>query len=201
MIVNWTLGYMSFAIFLSVIDRYFSGESYKMSEWINGRSLKFKLGLSLVVSIAPYFFSGVSADTLYVPFRVAGMLMGFYIGEFFLRSFDWAFKKPGEPVKTSEAPAGVVETVTKVIDTIAGSGPAAKEEPKQQIEDDPTRKSVVEAIGGAGANIKDGLKSLGEGIAKASENIFKGDGKTEKEEEKKKDYEPNKNLDDKLKNY
>ncbi len=202
-LVNTSLGYVILALFVSLLDRYFSGENYKKGEWINGKSFKAKFALAIVISIMPYFFTGFFYGTiLYTPFYVVAMIAGFAIGEYFLKSYDWAFKKPGEPAKNSEAPAGMVETAVKVIDTIAGSGASEnREESKRQIEDDPARKSVVEAIGGAGSNIKDGLKSLGEGIAKASENIFKGDGKKEKEEDKKKDYEPNKDLDDKLKNY
>jgi len=201
-LVNTSLGYAILALFVSLLDRYFSGENYKKGEWINGKSFKAKFALSIVIAIMPYFFTGFFYGTiLYTPCYAISMVIGFAIGERFLRSYDWAFRKPGELAKTSEEPATIVETAAKVIDTIAGSGSGETSEEPKPIDDDPSRKSVVEAIGGAGANIKDGLKSLGEGIAKASENIFKGDGKKEKEEEKKKDYEPNKNLDDKLKNY
>lgn len=195
-LVNRTLGYLVLALFVSLLDRFFSGENYKKSEWINGKSFKAKFALSVVVAILPYFFMGFFyASILETPFYVLGMIAGFWIGEAFLRSYDWAFKKPGE--KAEEKPQGVVETVVAAIDSAAGG---EQEKPKQ-VEDDPSRRSVVEAIGEAGSDIKDGLKSLGEGIAKASEKVFGDDAAKKKEEEKKKGYEPNKGLDDKLKNY
>jgi|GEM_PF-5289909 len=193
--INWLLGYLVFALFISILDRYFSGEDYKKSQWINGKSIKFKLALSIVISIAPYFFMGVSSDTLYVPFRVAGMLIGFYLGEFFLKSYDWAFKKPSD--KIVEQPPTLADKIVAAVDGIV-SDEGKKDEagPKTIVEDDKTRQSVVEAIQGAGTNLKQGLKSVGDGIAKASENLFKKD-----EEKDKKDYESNKKLDDKLKDY
>lgn len=209
-VINWMLGYFFLALFISVLDRYFSGEDYKKSEWINGRSVKFKVGLGVVVTIAPFFFTGVSGDALMVPFRVLGIVAGLYVGEAFLRSYDWAFKKPGE--QAGEAPrmespektvAGAIvdDVVARIEEKIGPVPPAAEEKKSAASDDDASRKSVVEAIAVAGADVKEGLKSLGEGIAKASDKLLGKDQKEKEEEEKKKGYEPNKKLDDKLNNY
>jgi len=212
-VINWVLGYFFLALFISILDRYFSGEDYKKSEWLNGRSFKFKVGFAVVMTIAPYFFVGVSGDTLMVPFRVFGILGGLYFGEFFLRSFDWAFKKPGAAsapaavaapeaaAETTIAGAIVDNVVKRIEDRIAPDQEKAEAPKPVAADDDASRKSVVEAIAGAGADVKEGLKSLGEGIAKASDKLLGGDKKAEEEAEKKKGYEPNKKLDDKLNNY
>lgn len=196
--INWTLGHFIIALFVSVLDRYFSGEDYKKSEWINGKSFKFKLGVSLVIVMAPFFFGGFfTSAVFYAPASIIGLLLGFSTGEFFLRSYDWAFKKP------AGAPAGEAKETGEANKAGDGTG---SEERATIGEDDKTRQSVVEAIQSAGSSIKEGLKSVGEGIAKASENVFsddRGENKegAEGEPKEKKTYESNKKLDDKLNNY
>ena len=197
--INWLLGYFIIALFISVLDRYFSGEDFKKSEWINGKTFKFKLGLSLAIVMAPYFFMGFFTLSFFnAPFCLAGMVLGFMTGDFFLKSYDWAFKKPSSKTaagddKTADSPAAGAESEKFPAGSADATGTKA--------DDDGARKSVVEAIQDAGSNIKDGLKSVGEGIAKASENIFKDGDKKEAGDKEKKNYESNKKLDDKLNNY
>ncbi len=153
------------------------------------------MGVSLVIIFVPFFVGGfLNADIFFTPLALIGLLGGFWTGEFFLKSYDWAFKKP----------AGASSTDKK--DESAASGGEKKDEaPGALGEDDKSRQSVVEAIQSAGSSIKEGLKSVGEGIAKASENVFsEGDKDGEKKEgepKEKKNYESNKKLDDKLNNY
>ncbi len=199
---NWLAGYFVIALFLSMLDRYFSGEDFKKSEWINGKSFKFKLGLSLVVVMTPFFFGGFFTTNIFVaPFSLIGMMAGLIAGDFFLRTYDWAFKAENNP-----------KDGQKAVDDSNSENPADGEPPdnnKASSDGDNTaitpRPSVVEAIQDAGSNIKEGLKSVGEGIVKASEKIFKDYDKKEKtdngESVEKKTYESNKKLDDKLNNY
>ncbi len=198
--INWLLGHFVIALFISVIDRYFSGEDFKKGEWINGKSIKFKVGLSLVIVMTPFIFGGFfTSGIFYAPFSLIGMVLGFVTGDFFLKSYDWANK--GSVKKAAAGPndqsASAEDGETKSIEN-----PSAGSD-----DDDKTRQSVVEAIHSAGSSIKEGLKSVGEGIAKASETVFKDGknsetGETETGEKKdKKNYESNKKLDDKLNNY
>jgi hypothetical protein len=196
---NFILAYFVVALFLSVLDRYFSGEDYKKSEWINGKSFKFRLGLSLIIVVAPFLFTGFfTSGFFYAPFSLLGLIIGFATGDFFLKSYDWAFKKPAVAPSTDKKDEPAASD--------AGSGGEKKDEPAGAIgEDDKSRQSVVDAIQSAGSSIKEGLKSVGEGIAKASENVFSEGGKDgekkEGEPKDKKNYESNKKLDDKLNNY
>ncbi len=201
--INWLLGHFVIALFISVIDRYFSGEDFKKGEWINGKSIKFKVGLSLVIVMTPFIFGGFFTSSIfYAPFSLIGMILGFMTGDFFLKSYDWAnkgsAKKAAADLKDESAAAEDGETENSEKAT-SGSD-----------DDDKTRQSVVDAIHSAGSSIKEGLKSVGEGIAKASETVFKdgkdGAGNENKENEagdkkEKKNYESNKKLDDKLNNY
>jgi len=201
--INWLLGHFVIALFISMIDRYFSGEDFKKSEWINGKSVKFKVGLSLVIVISPFIFGGFfNAGIFYAPFSLIGMVLGFMAGDFFLKSYDWANK--GGPKKAAD----------KLKDETGAEKQSDRRDDGKKTEnidgEDKTRQSVVKAIQSAGTSIKEGLKSVGEGIAKASETVFK-DGKNsaggEKKEnetddkKEKKNYESNKKLDDKLNNY
>jgi hypothetical protein len=186
-----------------MIDRYFSGEDFKKGEWINGKSVKFKIGLSLVIVMTPFIFGGFFTTGIFcAPFSLIGMVLGFMTGDFFLKSYDWAnkggAKKAAADIK-DENEAG------------KDDGPKLDEKKPESVDsEDKTRQSVVDAIQSAGSSIKEGLKSVGEGIAKASETVFKdgkdGAGKENKENEagdkkEKKNYESNKKLDDKLNNY
>lgn len=197
--INWLLGYFIIALFISMLDRYFSGEDFKKSEWINGKTFKFKLGLSLAIVMAPYFFMGFFTLSFFnAPFCLAGMVLGFMAGDFFLKAYDWAFKKPSASTAAGDEKAadpGTAEAKSEQLPAGSEDGTARK------ADDDSARKSVVEAIQDAGSNIKDGLKSVGEGIAKASENMFKDGDKKEAGDKEKKNYESNKKLDDKLNNY
>lgn len=196
---NFILAYFVVALFLSVLDRYFSGEDYKKSEWINGKSFKFKLGLSLIIVVAPFLFTGFfTSGFFYAPFSLLGLILGFTTGDFFLKSYDWAFKKPAGATSSDKKDESAASD--------AGAGVEKKDETAGAIgEDDKSRQSVVDAIQSAGSSIKEGLKSVGEGIAKASENVFSEGGKDgekkEGEPKDKKNYESNKKLDDKLNNY
>ena len=198
--INWLLGHFVIALFISVIDRYFSGEDFKKGEWINGKSIKFKVGLSLVIVMTPFIFGGFFTSSIfYAPFSLIGMVLGFMTGDFFLKSYDWAnkgsAKKAAGGLKDESAAAEEGETKS------------VENKPAGSDDDDKTRQSVVEAIHSAGSSIKEGLKSVGEGIAKASETVFKDGknsetGETETGAKKdKKNYESNKKLDDKLNNY
>lgn len=196
--INWALGHFVIALFVSILDRYFSGEDYKKTEWINGKSFKFKMGVSLVLIFVPFFVGGfLNADIFFTPLALIGLLGGFWTGEFFLKSYDWAFKKP--------AGAPAADKKDETADSGTGSGEKKDESEPTIGEDDKSRQSVVEAIQSAGSSIKEGLKSVGEGIAKASENVFSESGKDgekkEGEPKEKKNYESNKKLDDKLNNY
>ncbi|MEZ7890283.1 MAG: hypothetical protein QMC67_00915 [Candidatus Wallbacteria bacterium] len=213
--VNNMIGFVIFALFISIIDRYFSGENYKQGEWVNGISLKAKIGLSIIIALTPYFFSGFFySQILYTPFYIVSMIAGLYLGEFFLRSYDWAFKqgaqKKAEIDSKSDA-AGTIESnvkaelVDKAADMVknaigagnSGDNTDAADKNNSGAEDGGSQKTVVDAIVHAGGEIKEGLKNLGDGIAKASENVLKKDPK----EPEKKDYKPNDKLNDKLKNY